>query len=389
MHIVISGASFVGMILAIVLKQNGFTVTIVEEKASLNRRDNRGIAINANSKDFLSQLGVWSALAAHAAPIEEIRVVDNHSPLFLHFSNELVGDEILGYIIEGEYIKQTLHDACHKQNIKIHYQTTITSTVETHPTHISISFDNMPVIDAKILILADGIHSKNLKLTDIKLKSYDYMQTAMTMKVGHEEHHGNIAIEHFMQSGPFAILPGEGGYHSHIVWTESSDKAYAYQNLLSKEWLMEDLREKFTDYLGPLEIIGEIQSYPIKLSYAENYSCGRIGLLGNLLHNIHPIAGQGLNLAIEDIKALSELFVKQRNLGFDIDNFTLKEFEKIRRKHNNNMINITHMFDSLFSNNNICLSAARKIGLGGINKLNVAKKFFMEYAMGKHKTTDK
>jgi len=219
-------------------------------------------------------------------------------------------------------------------------------------------------------------------MANLKSHSYSYGQTAMVFNVSHKENHNNIAQEIFMPSGPFAILPLKDGYSSAIVWTEKSELAEIYLKMSKKEFQLH-LSEKFMEYFGKSEVISEVFAYPLSVKFSNEYFKGRLCLLGDSAHSMHPIAGQGFNQTIRDINSLADLLKYHFNLGLDLGSkMLLEDYQTERRFDNHAMIAITDVLNKLFSNNILPLSVTRKLGLAAVNKLPGLQKFFMKYAMG-------
>jgi 2-octaprenyl-6-methoxyphenol hydroxylase len=201
-------------------------------------------------------------------------------------------------------------------------------------------------------------------------------------KVSHEHHHQNIAIERFFPAGPFAILPLADGYSSSVVWVEKKELAELYLNMPTEE-LLHYLTERFSDYLGNLKIVGEIFNYQLLCSYAKKFYGSRLALIADAAHSIHPIAGQGLNLGIADIDCLVQNISSYASVGLDIGStILLKKYHRQRFLPVMAMLVTTDGLNKLFSNENFFLSAARRIGMAGIDKISVVKKKIMQHAMG-------
>ena len=144
------------------------------------------------------------------------------------------------------------------------------------------------------------------------------------------------------------------------------------------------INSKIEDILGKVEVISDISSYPLKLIMAEKYFHNHICLIGDAAHAIHPIAGQGFNLGIQDIDSLANLLAKYNRLGMNLGCYQLlSEYEKTRKRANRRMAIITDTINKLFSNDLPAVGLVRKIGLAAVNKLPLLKKFFVSYAMAK------
>jgi len=215
----------------------------------------------------------------------------------------------------------------------------------------------------------------------IRTIEWRYRQTAIVTTVRHERPHAGIAVEHFLPSGPFAVLPMTGN-RSSIVWTEREDLAKRIMALPDAAFTAE-LRARFGDFLGLVEPVGPRWSYPVFLMLAERYIDRRLALVGEAVHVIHPIAGQGLNLGIRDVAALAELIVDTRRLGLDIgDDALLERYQSWRRFDAVLLAAVTDGLNRLFSNTLAPLRLIRDLGLAAVNRVPPLKRFLMRDAMG-------
>lgn len=208
-----------------------------------------------------------------------------------------------------------------------------------------------------------------------------YPQSGIVCTVRHEFPHRGVAVEHFLNSGPFAILPMTGN-RSSIVWTERVETAKRMM-ALDEAGFTRELAGRFGDFLGGVELEGPRWSYPLALLHAERYSAPRLALLGDAAHAIHPIAGQGLNLGIRDVAALAELIVDDRRLGLDLGNpWLLDRYERRRRLDSVTLSAVTDGLNRLFSNSIEPLRTVRDLGLALVNRLPPVKRTLMRHAMG-------
>ena len=383
--VIVIGAGISGMLAALYLSKINMKIVLIEKKKFTivsDDNDGRAIAITPASALIMKKAGVWGELSKKAEPINHIRVLDNYSSFFLDFDNKYVGDKPLGYIVEAFHIFKTLQQqVSNDKNIEIYDNKNITS-IENHANYSVVNFDDQSMVQAKLAIVADGRNSQIRAMLGITSCDYDYKQSAMVLACMHEKHHMNTAIEHFMPTGPFAILPLPGGYRSGIVWTEQTRVSSEYLKM-DKNDFESYLNHKFTDYLGKVTLDSKIISYPLTLKFSNQYYKNRFVLIGDAAHAIHPLAGQGLNLGIRDIGLLVELILRNNNVGLDIaDQLMLEEYQKIRKLDNSLMIITTHGLDRLFSNNYTLAKPIRKIGLSVVNRFTKLKKIFMHKAMG-------
>ena len=209
-------------------------------------------------------------------------------------------------------------------------------------------------LTAPVILACEGRQSPLRRQAKIAVTKWDYEQTAIVLTVAHAEPHGDIAHERFLSAGPFAILPmtddEDGRHRSSVVWTERTKLAPALL-ALSDEAFLAELYARFGDFLGELEVIGKRWSYPLSFLNASRYTDTRLALVGDAGHAMHPIAGQGLNMGIRDIAALTETLVDAQRLGTDIGSKSvLQRYERWRRFDNTSLMYITDGLNRLFSN---------------------------------------
>lgn len=383
--VIIVGAGLVGMSMALALARIGLNVSVIE-KTNINTHfepefDGRVSAIALGSQRILNNIGAWEFMQAHAEPILDIRVTDGATPFFLHYDHNEISDEPFGYIVENRYIRYALHQAAAQlKNLTLIDNFTIKTLVKTAH-NATITGINNEILQASLLIAADGRISQARKLAGIDVTTWDYKQTAIVCTIEHTLPHHGLAQERFFPVGPFAVLPMMNN-RSSLVWVEPNDRIESYLELPEEEFVQE-ITERVGGYLGDIKTIGGRFSYPLSLLHAKKYVAQRVAVIGDAAHGMHPIAGQGVNLGFRDVAVLAELISKQYSLGLDIGGEDiLANYASLRNFDNVSMLAITDILNRLFSNNIIPLRAARDIGLWTIGKLPIVKKLFMQHAMG-------
>ena len=184
-----------------------------------------------------------------------------------------------------------------------------------------------------------------------------------------------------MPPGPLAILPLTGN-RSSIVWTESDPNAATIMAMDDKDYLAV-LQPRIGDYLGKVELAGARYSYPLDLTIAQNYVAPRLALVGDAAHGVHPIAGQGLNMGLRDIAALSEVLSDARLRGEDFSSLAvLLRYQEWRRFDTATLAVATDAVNRLFSNNSSLLRSLRDLGMGAINRVPTLRRSFMREAAG-------
>ena len=388
--VAIVGAGLVGGTLASALAGQGVRTVIIDrlDPAAMVKTsfDGRASAIAASSQTLLAAIGLWPHLAARTEPIREIRVSDGESPFFLHYDHAELGPVPLGFMAENRHYRAAIAAVM----ATLHDRLTVISgrTVQgmtNGADHVTLALDDGRQVRARLAVAAEGRDSKLRELAGIGLTGWSYPQTAIVATIGHHRPHDGIAHERFLPAGPFAILPlpDEDGVHrSSLVWTERADAAQGYLALDDTRFLAE-IGERVGGFLGPLSLIGPRFSHPLGLQFAARYGKGRLVLAGDAAHGIHPIAGQGLNLGLRDVAALTEIVVDARDLGLDLAHPEgLSRYERWRRADNLVMAGVTDVLNRLFSNDIAPLRLARDLGLAAVNRIPPLKRTFMRHAMG-------
>jgi len=383
--VVIVGGGPSGLALSAVLGSAGFSVVCLERNPPraerVARNDGRTTALSFGSVKILKKCGVWPALKKSACPILDIRIADCNSSSFLDFGHAEIGDRPFGWIIENHFFHRALLSRARAlKNVRIVAPAAM-EKLETDDAEARIVLTDGRIFAAPLAIAADGRDSQCRERAGIPVYGWEYDQTALVCTIAHELPHYNVAIEHFLPGGPLATLPMTR-QRSSIVWTERSDAADILKKM-SDEDFTAALEDKVRDWLGRVRLAGPRFAFPLSLRHAERYIGKRLVLIGDAAHGIHPIAGQGFNLGVGDIGALTEELERAASLGLDLgDALSLRRFEKRRKFADGNMVLATDTLDRLFSNSIPPIQAARRLGLGVVGQLPPLKRFFMRTAMG-------
>jgi 2-octaprenyl-6-methoxyphenol hydroxylase len=386
----IIGGGMVGLTLGQALALAGLDVVVIDreppELRADSRYDGRASAIAHGSRRVLEGLGLWQGLADSACAINDIRVSDGESRLFLHYDHTEIGDQPLGHIVENTAIRRVLIGAVDRPPGLKHLAPATAVAVNYGGATAAVTLADGRVVRASVVVAADGRASPTRTAAGIAATERLYGQAGIVCTVGHERPHRNVAHERFLPAGPFALLPMTGlprdPHRSSIVWTERSDLAPAML-ALSDEAFGAEMTRRFGDTLGPLRVIGQRWSYPLGLLHATAYVRPRLALVGDAAHAIHPIAGQGLNLGLRDVAALAEVLADAYRLGLDLGSpIVLERYEAWRRVDATTLIAVTDGLNRLFSNDVAPLRLTRDFGLAAVNRLPGLKRLFMRHAMG-------
>ncbi|WP_404326332.1 UbiH/UbiF/VisC/COQ6 family ubiquinone biosynthesis hydroxylase [Aerophototrophica crusticola] len=386
--VVVVGGGLGGLTMACALGTAGVPTVVVDrdppEAQMATAFDGRTTAVAYGSARVLDGAGVWQYMADEAGPILDIRVTDQNDPLFLHYDHREVGDKPFGWIVENRVIRHALMRRLAELSNVVHLAPVAVTGLERGASHATVTLADGRKVKAGLVVGADGKKSFCRESAGIKLTSWSYGQHAIITNIEHELPHGGTAVELFLPSGPFAMLPLTGNRTS-IVWSERAEMAPWYLKLPEARFTAE-LRHRVGDWLGRIRPIGPRAAYPLGLMHAERYIDQRLALVSEACHGMHPIAGQGLNVGIRDVAALAEVVVDARRLGLDVGSSdVLERYQRWRRFDTVSLLATTDALTRLFSNDIAPLAAARRLGMAAINTLppfRPLKRMFMRHAMG-------
>ncbi len=397
----IVGAGPVGGTLACRLASAGVT-TVLIDRADLPPMahpafDGRAYAIASGSRRLLLEAGLWDRLPDPPNPILDIRVTDGRigrppSPLHLHFDHLEAGDTPgpFGWMVEARGLRRALN--AHVRDLeRLRVFAPAEATVERNDDCALVNIAGGPSISCRLVVAAEGRHSPLRESADIPVTRFDYSQTGIVCAISHELPHHNLALEHFLPSGPFAVLPmapspdaeaGGAPNVSAVVWTERKRIADTILKLDDVRFARE-IKRRLGDYLGSVRTVGRRWNYPLSAMLAHRYVDTRLALAGDAAHGIHPIAGQGLNLGFRDAIALADLVIEAKGAGDDVGSpELLAHYQRARRPDNLAMLAMTDGLDRLFSTNNPAVRLARDLGIAAVDRARPLKRVFMRRAMG-------
>lgn len=388
--IIIAGGGYVGLSTAVSLKSAAphLSVLLVDPAPPMADRkptDLRASAIALAAQKMLEQLGIWEKLQKDAQPINDMIITDSRTsdavrPVYLTFSGEVEEGVPFAHMISNGDLVGALDAKALELGVEFQYRNSVVDFEETGAS-MQVMFSDGEKLETALLVAADGVRSKLRDLADIKTVHWDYGQSGIVTTVAHEKEHNGQAVEHFLPSGPFAILPLTKN-RSSLVWTEKTDAA---QKLIEgDEFVFEmELERRFGHHLGEIQVLGGKRAYPLSLTLAKSFVKSRFALVGDAAHGIHPIAGQGLNLGFRDVAALAEVIINADRLGQDFGTLdVLEEYERWRRFDTWLMGFTTDVLNRLFSNRSDSLRLLRTIGLGAVDRIPQLKNFFINQASG-------
>ena len=387
-EVVIAGGGFVGLTLAIALRQAlgpSFAVTLADPAlAGSHAADERASAIVAAVRRLFETIGIWQSVASDAQPILDMVVTDSRvedaiRPVFLTFGGDVEPGEPFAHMIENRHLIDAL--VVKARELGVELRTSAVAKFSRVPAQISVEFASGGTATTRLLVAADGARSSLRTAAGIATHGWDYPQAAIVINVEHERDHGGRAEEHFLPAGPFAILPLKGR-RSSIVWTEAAAEARRIV-ALPDQFFHAELEQRFKLQLGEIAAIGARRVHPLGFFVARSFIAERIALVGDAAHVIHPIAGQGLNMGLKDVAALAEVIVDATRLGLDPGSATvLEQYQRWRRFDTMAMGLATDGLNCLFSNRSDLLRLPRDVGLGMVERLPGLKRLFIREAAG-------
>lgn len=383
--VTIIGGGLVGLTAAIGLARHGFEVAVIDRApvgdVTAVEYDGRASALAFATCRMLEALGIWEYMEPYAQPINEIRVSDGPSLMHLHFDHKALGDGPLGNMVENRHTRLALFERI-KAFDSVHlFMEEMVTSIETSSERTLVTLASGKTVSSSLLLGADGRNSFVRKKAAIPVSTFEYKQHGIVCSIEHEISHQGIAHERFLPSGPFAILPLTGN-RSSLVWTEKSHLVDTIMGLSDRAFAAE-VQRRIGDFLGTATPIGGRWAYPLTLQYADTYTSTRLAIIGDAAHGIHPIAGQGLNLGLRDVAALTEVLSDASTVGLDIGSEqTLDKFAGWRHADNAALISVTDLLNRLFSNDIGPVRMARDIGLAAVEQIPPLKNFFMSHARG-------
>lgn len=383
--VAVVGGGPTGLALACALGTDGIDTIVIDraapDAASSSHVDPRVTAIALGSARFLRAVGAFDAMEAGGQPILRIAVQEARSPFTLRYDHGEVGHEPMGWIVENALIRKALMDrVAALPSVRVWMPSAYVS-VAHDADGVSLELADGRTIRARLLVAADGKFSKLRERLGIGARYAPYGQTGIVATLGHSRPHHGLATEHFFPDGPFAVLPMPND-RSSIVWALDDALAGTIAGLDARTFIAE-VDERVGERLGDITLESPVRTFPLVLATVDRFTATRAALVGDAAHGIHPIAGQGWNLALRDAAALAELVGDAARLGLDPGHARLLDrYAGWRRVDTAAMVAVTDGINRLFANDLTPLRLARNVGFAAVERLPMAKRFFMRHAMG-------
>lgn len=329
--------------------------------------DERSTAISPTTVDVFKDLSLWQALSDCASPIENIDITDQGQPGRATLTPADNYGRPLGYVVRNGGMGHSLTSAVLESAVSVKAPSTVVN-LTPNKSGVQIHLQDQQVVNTRLLIAADGAASPVRGLLGIGQSVYDYQQTAVVANVQFEKPLCSTAYERFTPQGPLALLPlgGQQSAHAAIVWTWPTDQLEAMQDFTQAQWQTE-LQNAFGYRLGRVKKMGERAFYPLSLSLAREQVRTAIVLMGNAAHFLHPVAGQGFNLAVRDALQLVAVL---REAGDEFASLCqLQRYEQRQTRDQAHTIGLSHGFNQGFRAKKWGAPFLRTLGFGAFNAL--------------------
>lgn len=396
-EVIIVGGGMVGLSLALMLAKQNIAVKLLEASKYPNYDDvnlvpyhssfdARNSALSRRTVQIYQELGLWSALQEHATPILEVNITEQGSFGKARLKAEQEKVESFGQVIENAWLGRVLLTEVQKQplielidGVQV---TQLTQDADLAYIEANRGEDELSM-QAKLIIAADGRDSFCRKALGIGASEHDYDQVAIVTTVQTSKPHNHVGFERFSSLGPLALLPLPGEYRRSVVWPVQKGTEGEWLGDENDQHFLNALQETYGDRAGKFQKTGKRFSFPLSQVLAEKQAVGRVVLMGNAAHTIHPVAGQGFNLCMRDAHVLVRYLTEQSAQDADLGDATmLQSYEASRLTDQQRVIKFCDSVVRGFSNSNPILKFIRNTGLVVFDTIPGIKPLVANYAMG-------
>ena len=386
--VAVVGAGMVGLTLANLLCKQGKSVAIIDRNQVASFENDhpceaRVTAVSPGSQAIFEYVGAWANMQnKRVSPFSDMHVWDEAGDSqgmgAIHFNAEDVQQVHLGHIVENLVIQTSLHEVLQEQTNVEWFLAEHIQKVISYQSHAEVTLESGKVINAKLLVGADGSRSTIRNLASIAFQEKSYQQMGLVALVETEHAHEKTCWQRFLSTGPLALLPMSNGQCS-IVWSVSEDYADELMKLSEHEFA-DALTQASDMQLGNITLKSKCAAFPLISGQADTMIQARIALVGDAAHALHPLAGQGANLGFTDAAVLANVLeTTDRDIG---SLKVLRKYERARVGETQIMQKAMDGFVAAFGSNNQAIITARNAALRSANSMQAVKKFFMKHAMG-------
>lgn len=395
--VIIVGGGMVGLSLALMLAKQKIQVQLLEaikypifesegEIPYHSSFDARNTALSRRSVQIYQQLGLWDLLQAHATPILQVHITEQGSFGKARLVAEEEKVESFGQVIENAWLGRVLLTEVRKEAlIELIDGVKVTElNQDQDQVHIEANRGEEALkLSAKLLIAADGRDSFCRQALGVGVDVHDYDQVAIVTAVQTSKPHQQVGFERFSPLGPLALLPLPGEYRRSVVWPVKKGTEHEWLGQGNDQHFLDALQHTYGDRAGKFEKTGQRFCFPLSQVLAHKQAVGRVVLMGNAAHTIHPVAGQGFNLCLRDAFVLLRFITEQLQASEDIGQpEMLLAYEQSRLEDQKRVIKFCDSVVRGFSNSNPILKLIRNTGLVAFDVIPGIKPLVANYAMG-------
>jgi 2-octaprenyl-6-methoxyphenol hydroxylase len=385
--VLIAGGGMVGASLAAALAPLNLKIAVVEAFPFGSRGqpsyDDRITAVSWGSRRIFEGIGLWPLIGPQAVPIHHVHVSDRGHIGMTRLHAAEMGVEALGYVVPNRVIGSALSEFLSRHK---HIALLAPATVERVQTQAEwlladLESEGIESLKTRLLVAADGAQSKIREQLGIHAHVWDYGQSAVICNISVERPLPHTAFERFTGNGPMALLPlGEDRYA--LIWTVAKERAAEILGLDDTGFL-DAVSGAFDGRLGRFIKVGKRQAYPLSLVRADTQLQGRVVIVGNAAHSLHPIAGQGFNLSLRDIATLADTMADIVAAGGDPgDERELAAYVRSRRRDQLGTTLFTDFLTRVFGNPLTAVGVARNLGLLGLDLFPSVRHLLARHNMG-------
>ncbi|MCU4483672.1 2-octaprenyl-6-methoxyphenyl hydroxylase [Acinetobacter ursingii] len=395
--VIIVGGGMVGLSLALMLAKQNIAVQLLEAIRYPNYEDDqlapyhssfdaRNTALSRRSVMIYQQLGLWDALQQHATPILQVHITEQGSFGKARLVAEQEKVESFGQVIENAWLGRVLLTQVRQQALIELIDGVEVTSLEQDQQQVTIRAlrdQETLELQTQLLIAADGRDSFCRQAIGVGVDVHDYDQVAIVTAVQTSKPHQHVGFERFSALGPLALLPLPGEYRRSVVWPVKKGTEAEWLGEENDQHFLDALQQTYGDRAGKFEKTGKRFSYPLSQVLAHKQAVGRVVLMGNAAHTIHPVAGQGFNLCLRDADVLVRFLTQHLTQSDDIgDPENLLAYEQSRLKDQQRVIKFCDSVVRGFSNQNPVLKLLRNTGLVAFDVVPGIKPLVANYAMG-------